>query len=763
MKMSGTFLETINSGVRRLAAGPLATNRAWASSHRDLTKAKNLASSNVYTPTLKLRQFLENRKVARGEETSMHLTTVKNRGLEYNARRNYKGGDLDGTLSRRGQRAYEDQARNMQYQRSALRHSNNMDKGFGYRAKAGTAEQRRLDALDMMNLNASDLLNAEKARTEKIQYENAVGFHQRMEAAVNAHLDSVNAGKKGYVQHFKDLNSVEYNAALERYLSVKDVMEGSLQDTQYVAATAAQAYDTQAKIIASKMQKYFELTPPTADVVKRLKEFSTVNNAVEGIDTIISGMRILNQRGDTDLVKDILQDVLKISDGEKELKLDDYLEEIKKARNSKELEAALKKLDGGVELGTHASQSLASFLMFEVKGADPWLRRFGKYINLETAALFSGRRESEYSRVTYDEYLKGYYGTDENGKKTPKKNIDILMKGTSLDDVERTAYDNYNESLIEAYTYTDAEGNRIFDMEGYTARREKMRQAIGPQFVSANLKYVSGSEQMLSAIKFDMGYEMRKIEGEFDENGDPVYEYEAVWEKKKDGEYVYNEKQRAQLEEFYRKQAIADFFARTPSQYLASRTDEREPMGRHLLETYKKLHGNSEGLSDDEMIGLQTREELAKRNRLEQLGKIARRSPGSLAGSKSFVLDWAGLNDLDELDRFVKEYKAKNPPQDNPVQDDGADDAIYTGVYSDEDRARFVTEMGKVWEDCTRNKVPFYESSLEKLAKTFGSNGKIEELYADHYDDLYSDGRAPDEAELYRFLIELMSDPENYK
>ena len=42
-KMSGTFLSTINGKIQSLAARPLAANRAWADSQRQLTKQRNLA------------------------------------------------------------------------------------------------------------------------------------------------------------------------------------------------------------------------------------------------------------------------------------------------------------------------------------------------------------------------------------------------------------------------------------------------------------------------------------------------------------------------------------------------------------------------------------------------------------------------------------------------------------------------------------------------------------------------------------------------
>ena len=58
MKMSGTFLGTINSRIRGLTSAPLASNRAWADSHRQLSRQKRLASDRATTPSLRLMQLM---------------------------------------------------------------------------------------------------------------------------------------------------------------------------------------------------------------------------------------------------------------------------------------------------------------------------------------------------------------------------------------------------------------------------------------------------------------------------------------------------------------------------------------------------------------------------------------------------------------------------------------------------------------------------------------------------------------------------------
>ena len=290
MKMSGTFLSTINSRLSTLAMAPILKNAIWADSRRQLTNARHMSRGDAYTPSLRLRQFVSDRKIAREEEIKEHSMTIQNRGAAYAAMRNY---DKHGRPKHEAEGAYEAQARNMRYQQQILRHKNNMNMGLGQLASVKRAEgesdkqtkemsamRARIQQLDIQNMNAADTLKMETARGEKIDYKNARGFYNRMEDAVNAHMD-VEKSKKvvngelveniSYKRHF-DEGSQELKTAEARYKNALDVMEGDALDVQYAAATSAHGYDTQSKIIMNKMQKYFELVPPTKDNVYRMRE-----------------------------------------------------------------------------------------------------------------------------------------------------------------------------------------------------------------------------------------------------------------------------------------------------------------------------------------------------------------------------------------------------------------------------------------------------------------------------------------------------------
>ena len=153
MKMSGTILGTINTKLRSLTARPLASTRSWAGSRRESTKMKHLASNNVYTPSLYLRQYLSDRKIHREEEMKENAEIVKNRGLSYSVYRHYNDFEK-AKLNKEGKSAYLDQARKAEYQNVLIRHKANMNKGFGYTAAEGTAERAELDSLDKANIEA---------------------------------------------------------------------------------------------------------------------------------------------------------------------------------------------------------------------------------------------------------------------------------------------------------------------------------------------------------------------------------------------------------------------------------------------------------------------------------------------------------------------------------------------------------------------------------------------------------------------------------
>lgn len=769
MKMSGTFLSTINGKIQSLAARPLATNRAWADSRRQLTRQKTLSSGRAYTPSARLMQFMSDRRVARDEETKEHAESVRLRGQAYAAMRNYK---KDGKyLSGEGEESYAQMIRNIGYQRTIDRHKHTFNGGVG-NLGANQAQTARLKALDSKIIREADKAKMEGVRGELIEMRNAEGFYKRMEDAINAHMDD----EKGYVInpetgmryrredykfHFDGERAKDLDDAIARYADAKAILGKRPEDIHFAAANAAQAYDTQKKILETKMQKYFELLPPTRDVEYRLGELTMQRDADKIIDSIIPGLRILNQRGDTDLLRIQLENVLK--NGE------------------------------GIELGTHASQALASFLMFEVKDNDPFLRRFGKYINLETAQVYN-KNKRQNTHLSLDEYITGEYEdwepVDNNAPGGPQRKIRVgkskramaeLIEGTSLDNVERTAYSNLDDMLKNTYTK-----NGKLDEEKYFAKREEIETAIGPAFISANLKYLSGSEQLKNAISFLTGY-----------NGD-----KPAWEDEKNPLYGSE-----MAEKYYRRKTIEYLKNQTPSQILGLRSDYYGPLMAHLIKEYE--NADTTGWSDEaiaereeymreraeiqtrygdlpaeeaqekrkkdfkalreKMAGAQFRQTLDSKGMLNQIYRTRR--SGAANNAKNWLRGWLNLddealitlklkNDRDKMNKNLQDLinerteKKGKGEADSPIEEDKGN-----RIYDESDTVRFTTEIEDLWEDLkTDDDNVFYDESLRYLKKELGEDSYIVREYEQyHKDDPYADGHT-----LKEFLLDILSDLDNY-
>ena len=795
MKMSGTFLSTINSKLNGLASGAIGGVRGWAGSHRDLTRAKNLARKDAYTPSLRLQQFLSNRRIAREEETKEHLETAKNRGLAYAARRNYKG-DTD-IASKEGEEAYEAQARNARYLEIIERHKNNMNKGLGQledvKQNGSVALKARLNALDGENVEAFDSLKMEKARGEMIEYENAVGYHKRIQDAINEHLDEEHkftkdpeTGKNiinpNYKPHF-DGDKVREAQAKARYSSLSKTMEGNLKWSQYAEASAAQAYDTQAKIVKTKMQTYMDLTPPTQDVVYRLDEWTKNGDASKNMDAIVSALRVINARGDTDIVKQQIDNILD------------------------------KNVGGGLQLGTHGSQALASFLMFDVKDNDPWLRRFGKYINLETARAYNSNDRKEMN-FDYDEYIRGYHMEPDGTKMFAKKGMKELMEGTSLDNLERTAFGNFDDSLKKAYSYTGSDGKKHLDVAEYLRKREEVQQSVGPAFISSSLKYLSGSEQLVNAVSFLTGYtKKQKKEVYLDSNGEehsrvvvntktgePVYEWKAEWEN--GGDFA-DDPDRAR--KYFQKKAKEYIKDQTPAQIYGMRSDYYMPMLNHLADAYEE-ESAMEGWTDeeilehedymkeladiqtrygdlppeeakrkrdadmmklkDQMAGAQFRQLLNSKGKLNQIYRTRRSGAGNNA--KDWLRKWLDLDNETAINLKLEDDKRKEKAEFEKAKREramargespDADGGTNTRVYTDVDMAMFVSDIDDLWHDLRdEDDDYFYNESLEYIEKKLSKESFIAAQYKQfRKNDPYADSHM-----LKEYLTDLLNDPENY-
>lgn len=497
MQMSGTVLGDINSRLRALADKPLAASRAKADAMRQLKRQKTLAAPRVYTPSAKLMQFMSNRRIAREEEMNELAETTKMRGQAYAARRNYR---KNGLPSREGEEAYARQARNLYYSGVIERHKNNMNKGLGQlevvKATASKAQKVRLEQLDLANVKAADNLKMEKARGAKIDYDNTVSYYDRVKKAAyaNADAEALKAGDSSHQMHdgvLADKNN------LARYKKMTEVMEGAPLETGYIVADAAHTFGAQSQIVKSKFSSLFNYTEATQDIVKEMDRLTKNVKAADYIDPIVAGLRTLNMRGDTNLVKDQINQVLA-------------------QRNT--------------GIGSHALQEIASFCMFDVKDNDPALRRFGKYINMQTAKMFNEAPPEERRTrkdISYYEYINGeYIDRDAEGhviyntdgtpriQSTKSKSAAALMKGTSFRDMERTAITSMEEMIRDNSVdlSIDEHGNEVrkFNYEKFKQNEKSIWNAIMPNVIGDHFSFRSGSEQITAMSKGITGIDIKK-------------------------------------------------------------------------------------------------------------------------------------------------------------------------------------------------------------------------------------------------------------
>ena len=674
MKMSGTILGTINTKLAGIMARPVEANRRWAESHREYTRQKQLAREDAFTPSLRLRQFLSDRKIAREEATGEKAALVKTRGLAYKARSNYKRGDVNGTLSSRGADKYEDQARMTEYQGVIERDKANYNKGFAYRAKEGTFERARLNALDIRNMNAADRLRMEVERGAQIDYNNMKGFYDRIAGAKDAHLDDEAMREGNLLHQFHPEKFTEAN--LERYKTMKEVMEGKDLDTNYILAGAAHSFNAQAQVVRGKFNDLFSYTAPTQDLVNILNEMTKSADSVAYIDPIIAGMRTLNMRGDTDLVMRQLKSVLD---------------------------------DKKVDLGTYASQSLANFLMFDVKGSDPFLRRFGKYINLETAAMFN-ENDPEKRRtrkdISFDEYVNSEYVDydadgnvilDENGQpkiRKSKRGAAELMKGTSYKDMERTAIGEMNEAIREASMDEDENGNKTFNYEKFKKNQKAIWDAIMPNVIGDQYSFLSGSEQISSLGKGITGMDVKKHRFDWEGIFGKEIAKQLTPEQKKD--YL----------EFMNERTKIFLGGQVPSQIARTKTDILEAV-RNQYAFKDAMDNDSEFFEKASKSGFEMSKDDYKQFEQERMDKIRKEFVGSYKEDalKGFVKMHHkgyqgeakdGLIQLLNPDELYKKYFGGVSENDNR-------DRRKDGMEDDDEDEGMRVEFGEVGNGGTEN------------------------------------------------------------
>ncbi|MBR3320144.1 hypothetical protein IKG20_02460 [Candidatus Saccharibacteria bacterium] len=726
LKMSGTLPGQINSALTKAIQKPAvgAVSR-WSKDEAAYRRAKYLGEKpRAWQYGRQFGQGIQNRNFRRASDTAAYLEAAKNRGAAFSS--NYK--NSRGKVTGRGKSMQALIEQNLRNKQQVTKNANDYEKGLSSQIDPNSAQYQAVLAQDLRNRDSADDLITETARGEMIARDNAESRHERFDAALTAHSQDALYGRK--------VDQV----ALEHYNRIKGIMGGDTEYTHYAGAYAANAHAVQDKIIDGKFMNYFDYIPATQEVVNRLKDLTNAHKSNQYIDSIVMGMKTLSLRGDTDLIK---------------LTIDDVLE------------------DGQIQLGTHASQSLANFLMFDVNNKDPLLRRYGKYINLETARAFNETSSGTPLRInrvlTFDEYITGKFQEYNPTTKSyytgkVKRDAVVLMEGTSLDGVERTAYENMDASLRKAYT--NPETGEV-DYEAMTTRRNEIYNSILPAFISASLKYPSGSEQIQNQASWLTGYKLK--DGKWLKR----------WEDPSDSLYGLDPNH-------FKDQTNLFISAQTSGQILGIRTDLLLPLiesladqrsaelikEKKLDENWEEAYEEKEGDSDEDkkrkkeerkskrldLAGEKIREIEDKKGNLELIFK-SRRS-GATLNSKPQLRDMFKLND----DVFIAEYLAKKAAERKARQEEAKRKFREEGIDVDngespaptyDNHEFFIDTMNELFDEGL-GADDFYNQSVEKL-KQFGLD-YIATKYKEYHDA--NPGATADD--LFYELNDLLDNPDNY-
>ncbi len=533
LKMSGTLPGQISSAVNKFAQHPVNAVRSWSTDAAALSRAKYLGTKpRTWQYGRQFGQTLQDKKFRTAADTQKYLDLAKLRGAAYTSNLH---SPVRNKITRRGRQLTAIQADSMNYNERILKNTTDADKGLANYA-ISAKDKAKLKQIDLANMNASDSLYYETTRAEKVRFDNIQSRQDRIDAAFNANSNARFNATRRLNQPPRSVNHQD----LSRYRQINAALEGDLMGTHLVGANASADFSTQTAILGKKFNTYFSSLPPTQELYDRLFQLTSTNHIAKDIDPILVGLKALNLRGDTDLVTNVMRRIVETQQ---------------------------------IKLGTHASQAIANFCMFDVKDSDVLLRRYGKYINLETARVFNedqskGKRKND--TLTFKEYITGEYDEyDDRGilvhnAGKSKLSVASLLMGTSLDGAERTTFENLDANLRLAYT--DANGQ--VDYEALKKKRNEVNNAMLPAIISAALKYPSGSEQGINLASYITGLKL---------NADGTYT--KRWEKEGDPLYGLDQ-------DYFASFVKAYLSAQVPNQITSLRTDTFNPITEILADDY---------------------------------------------------------------------------------------------------------------------------------------------------------------------------------
>jgi hypothetical protein len=296
MRMSGTMLGKVNDLVRRPFAPVQKGVGAWSDSHRQLSKQRYQAMSQM--PGARFSRYLADRKLRREEDTGKYAATNKLRSQAFSAESVYRKDNAlnrrlnrAGTLTGRGEKLYDLQGKDLESQRVVKQIATDFDEGYDTSARGADARIRgrgkqfdRLSASNALIVKEVDSGHIQDARAESVKLANMESYASRIN-------DAVEANKRGERSEIYSEIVNSSGALGERGIN-------------NVIATAIAVKEKAKKEATDNYTTLFDATRYTVDIDKKLREALGTGND----DAVSAAMQVMIKRGDTDMVSDALAD-----------------------------------------------------------------------------------------------------------------------------------------------------------------------------------------------------------------------------------------------------------------------------------------------------------------------------------------------------------------------------------------------------------------------------------------------------------------------
>ncbi|MBR1802129.1 hypothetical protein IJ768_02815 [Candidatus Saccharibacteria bacterium] len=504
MKMSGTILGGISSGLSKLGNKANSGIRGFTDPYKDLARSKQLAKG--------MRQPFNPLSVASWRAASeKRKANLKFRQDQYDKTNSGLISENTNALRRNSRIIGYDKNNQPIYTQLPVRRSN--------KYMNAEAEAREVDLRVQADNQATENAYGQLGDYQKehgIRYGSAIKNASRMgghyvalrtqmdakarndEADERFYNETVTKAAERYdrddgVHRAGDLKNVEaYNRIVNGALGATGyninqiTEEGRRRADEARVNVIGDAYsraESQRAANIKRFESYMD-KQVTAEVLRQYEDMIKFDNT----DGMVASHNVLAKRGDYDQIAKHMTDYM----------------------NS-----------GKVKLGEDMANTLAMNFL-SMKDAAPALARLGKFMNMETWQYTSGNRQT--AEITMEQYITGRVegDVDKHGNAyTTKIKMASGLEGTKLTGIDRTAY-GVNDAIVAQFDISQSrfdhmtENERRAAIKYATDGRLEIETAMMPAEISALPTFASGSEQIRSMVGHLTGTKFNSKTGQWE-------------------------------------------------------------------------------------------------------------------------------------------------------------------------------------------------------------------------------------------------------